>query len=296
MSERDERPAVLVGYDGSPGAEQALRWGVEEAELRDLPLTVCHAWHWPYPFRPLAQPILEQVETVGATVAQDGARRARELSAGLDVRTLLAHGSTSAVLLEAARNAALVVLGSRGHGGFEELRVGSSAAQVPAHSVVPVIVVRPTLPPVRRDGGRIAVGVDGSPASRAALDFAFGEAELRGASVTAVCAWWDPGALPGPDHAPFTDHEALREEARARFEATVAPWAAAHPKVGVETEFVMEQPRRGIVHAAAGAILLAVGDRGVGSTPASRLGPVTQAALAAAPCPVATAPAPVEGP
>lgn len=291
MNERDERRTVLVGYDGSPGAEQALRWAVEEAELRDLPLTVCHAWHWPYPFRPLAQPILEQVEAVGATVAEDGARRAGELSAGLDVRTLVVQGATSAVLLEAARDAALVVLGSRGHGGFEELRVGSSAAQVPAHSVVPVIVVRPTLPPVRRDGGRIVVGVDGSTASRAALDFAFGEAELRGASVRAVCAWWDPGALPGPDRAPFTDHEALREEARARFEATVAPWASAHPKVAVETEFVIEQPRRAVVAAAGGAILLVMGDRGVGSSPATRLGPVTQAALAAAPCPVATTPA-----
>ncbi len=294
MNERDDRPAVLVGYDGSPGAEQALRWAVEEAELRDLPLTVCHAWHWPYPFRPLARPILEQVEAVGATVTEDGARRARELSSGLDVRTLLVQGATSAVLLEAARNAALVVLGSRGHGGFEELKVGSSAAQVPAHCVVPVIVVRPTLPPVRRDGGRIVVGVDGSPASRAALDFAFGEAELRGAAVTAVCGWWDPGALPGPDRAPFIDHPALREEARARFEETVAPWATAHSKVAVDTEFVIEQPRRAVVQAAMGAILLVLGDRGVGSSPATRLGPVTQAALAGAPCPVATTPAPLD--
>lgn len=294
MSEHDERRTVLVGYDGSPGAEQALRWAVEEAELRDLPLTVCHAWHWPYPFRPLAQPILEQVEAVGATVAEDGARRARELSAGLDVRTLVAQGATSAVLLEAARDAALVVLGSRGHGGFEELRIGSSAAQVPAHCVVPVIVVRPTLPPVRRDGGRIVAGVDGSPASRAALGFALGEAELRGASVLAVCAWWDPGALPGPDHVPFTDHTALREEARARFEATVASWASPHPKVAVETEFVIERPRRALVTAAAGAILLAVGDRGTGLSPGTRLGPVTQAALAAAPCPIVTTAAPLE--
>lgn len=294
VNQRDDRPAVLVGYDGSPGAEQALRWAVEEAGLRDLPLTVCHAWRWPYPFRPLAQPILEQVEAVGATVAEDGARRARELSSGLDVRTLLVQGATSAVLLEAARNSALVVLGSRGHGGFEELTVGSSAAQVSAHCVVPVIVVRPTLPPVRRDGGRIVVGVDGSPASRAALDFAFGEAELRGASVTAVCAWWDLGALPGPDRVPFTDPAALRQDAQARFEEMVASWASAHPKVATATEFVLERPRRAVAQAASGAILLVLGDRGVGSSPATRLGPVAQAALAAAPCPVATTPAPLD--
>lgn len=282
---------VWVGYDGSPGAEQALCWGVEEALLRDLPLTICHAWHWPYPFRPLAQQVLEQVESVGAAVLDSGARRVRELAAGLDVRTHLAKGTASAVLLEAAHDAELIVLGSRGHGGFEDLQVGSAAVQVPAHSGKPVIVVRPTLPPVRRDGVRVAVGVDGSPASQAALAFAFGEAELRGGSVMALCAWWDAAALPGPNRVPFTDTAAMRRGAAERFEDWVKPWASRYPKVPVRSEFVNERPQRAVNEMARGAVLLVLGDRGVGSVPAMRLGPVTQAALFAAPCPIAVTPA-----
>lgn len=284
------RRPVLVGYDGSPGAEQALCWGVEEAQLRDLPLLICHAWEWPYPFRPLAQRVLEQVESVGAAVLESGVRRVGELADGLQVRTHQAKGTGAAVVLEAAQEAELVVLGSRGHGGFEDLQAGSAAIQVPAHSAVPVIVVRPTLPPARRDGVRVTVGVDGSPASEAALAFAFGEAELRGGSVMALCAWWDPAALPGPDHVAFTDTAAMRRAAKERFEESVRPWASRYPKVPVTTEFVDERPQQAVNAMAKGAVLLALGNRGVGSLPGMRLGPVTQAALFAAPCPLAVTP------
>lgn len=290
MRGRDDRRPVLVGYDGSPGAEQALCWGAEEAQLRDLPLLICHAWHWPYPFRPLAKQVLEQVESVGAAVLDSGVRRVGELAEGLEVRTHLSKGTAAAVVLEAARDAELVVLGSRGHGGFEDLQAGSAAIQVPAHSTTPVVVVRPTLPPARRDGVRVTVGVDGSPASRAALAFAFGEAELRGGSVMALCAWWDPTALPGPNRVPFTDNAAMRREAKERFEEWVMPWASRYPKVPVTTEFVHERAQRAVNTMAKGAVLLVLGDRGVGSVPSMRLGPVTQAALFAAPCPVAVTP------
>lgn len=290
MGDLEGKRPVLVGYDGSPGAEQALCWGAEEAEMRDLPLEICHAWHWPYPFRPLARQVLEQVESVGAAVLESGVRRVGELAQGLEVRTHLAKGTAAAVVLEAAKEAELVVLGSRGHGGFEDLQAGSSAMQVPAHSARPVVVVRPTLPPARRDGVWVAVGVDGSPASQAALSFAFEEAELRGGSVVALCAWWDTAALPGPNRVPFTDTAAMQREANDRFKESVGLWASRYPKVPVTTEFVSERPQRALNAMAKGAVLLVLGNRGVGSLPAMRLGPVTQAALFGAPCPVAVTP------
>ncbi|GLY88905.1 universal stress protein [Actinoallomurus iriomotensis] len=290
MGDRDGRRPVVVGYDGSPGADQALCWGAEEAQLRDLPLVIFHAWHWPYPFHPLAQQVLEQVENVGAAVLEAGVDRVRELAEGLEVRTHLAKGTSAAVMLEAARDAELVVLGSRGHGGFEDLQAGSAAMQVPAHADRPVIVVRPTLPPARRDGVWVTVGVDGSPASQAALAFAFAEAELRGGSVVALCAWWDTSALPGPNRLPFTDTEMMRRAARERFEEWLRPWAARHPKVAVRTEFKNERPQGAVNEMARGAVLLVLGARGVGAVPATRLGPVTQSALLAAPCPVAVTP------
>lgn len=283
--------SVLVGYDESPASEQALRWGVEEAQLRDLPLTVCHAWHWPYPFRPPEADTLKTLRGMAAVVADEGVRKAHSMAEGLDIRWRLEQGFPPAMLLMASREAGLVVLGSRGLGGFGDLTVGSVAVQVPAHATCPVIVVRSTATLPRRDGARVVVGVDGSPASEKALGFAFKEASLRDASLTVVCAWWDLGALPGPDRAPFVQPEVIRREAMTRFERAVAPWQLEYPKVPVETRFVVETPRRAVVDAAKDAALLVVGDRGVGSVPEMLLGPVTQGALHQAACPVAVVPA-----
>lgn len=139
------------------------------------------------------------------------------------------------------------------------------------------------------------VGVDGSPAAEQALGFAFEEATLRTASVQALCSWWDPAAIPGPDRRAFIDADALKHEANTRFERAVAPWQARYPKVPVDTTFVLDTPRHALVDAAEGADLLVVGARGIGSAPQTLLGPVTQAALQQAPCPVAVVPAPRVG-
>ncbi|MFB4273686.1 universal stress protein [Nonomuraea sp. MTCD27] len=292
MRDRDGGRSILVGYDESPGSEQALRWAAEEAQLRDCPVLVCHAWQWPYPLRPISEEILAQVEHVATTVVQNGADHVREYRTGIKVRPLLTKGPVSAVLLEAAHEAELVVLGSRGVGGFEDLRVGSAAVQVPAHSARPVVVVRPAAEPADHYGARIVVGVDGSPASQEAFGFALREATLRGGTVTAVCAWWDPGALPGPDRLPFVDAAAVRAGAETRFQQVVSALTAQYPDVPVTTEFVAERPPRAIVEAARGATLLVLGRSGLGSGKRTLLGAVTQAALSEVHCPVAVTPPP----
>ncbi|MEU4822066.1 universal stress protein [Actinomadura citrea] len=291
MNDHERTGTVLVGYDGSPVADEAIRWGVREALFRRLPLTVCHAWHWPYPLRQPDKDTLEVLRGAGAIVADEGVRKAHGLAESLDVRWRLERGWASAVLLEASREAALVVLGSRGHGGFEGLTVGSTAVQVASHADRPVVVVRPDLPPAPQGRERLVVGVDGSTGGESAIGFAFEEAALRGASVTAVCSWWDPAAFRGPDRVPFSDPQVIRREARARFEEDVAAWRSRYPRVPLETEFVVDTPRQALVGAARDAALLVMGVRGIGSGPQTLLGPVTQAALLEAPCPVAVVPA-----
>ncbi|MBF8187032.1 universal stress protein [Nonomuraea sp. K274] len=292
MSDRDSGRPIVVGYDESSGSEQALRWAVEEARLRELPVLVCHAWQWPYHFRPTSDQLLAEVERIATAVVRDGVRKARDLAADVTVRPLLARGPASAVLLEAAREAEMAVLGSRGMGGFEDLGVGSAAVQVPAHSARPVIVVRPAAPPMGADGARMVVGVDGSLASQAAFAFAMKEAMLRGGTVTAVCGWWDPGALPEPDRPPFMDATTMREEAEARFQDVVSRLTGQHPDVPVTTEFVAERPPRAVVESAKGATLLVLGGRGLSPRTGALLGAVARAALTEAQCPVAVIPAP----
>ncbi|GAA3248077.1 universal stress protein [Nonomuraea helvata] len=286
------RRSIVVGYDESPGSEQALRWAVEEARLRQLPLVVCHVWHWPYPRRPVVREVLAQVEGIATAVVEEGVRHARELAPLVDVRPLLGRGVASAVLLQAVRDAELAVLGSRGQGGFEELRVGSAAVQVPAHSVRPVVIVGPDGVPVPEGVAQIVVGADGSPAGQAALDFAFEEAELRGGAVRAVCCWQDAGDLTGQDGLPFVDRRQMRVNAEAGFREAVSSLIRRHPAVPVTTEFIVGRPERAVIDAARDATLLVLGSHGVGSTPTMLVGPVTQTALLEAACPVAVTPPP----
>ncbi|MFA1547933.1 universal stress protein [Actinomadura chokoriensis] len=133
--------AVLVGFDASPAAERALRWAAAEATPRGVPLLVCHAWTWPYPLTPHDEDALKIVQSMGALAVDDGVRLARQAAPGLDVRPLLVKGTPPGALLEASADAALIVIGARGAGGFDKLPIGSTALHVPAHADRPVIVV-----------------------------------------------------------------------------------------------------------------------------------------------------------
>ncbi|KAB8195435.1 universal stress protein [Nonomuraea phyllanthi] len=296
MSDEYAGRPVLVGYDDSPESRHALQWAIEEARLRRLPLLVCHALHWPYAPRPIPQEIVTQIEQVALGVVDEGVRLAAKLAPELDVRPLLSRGTPSAVLLEAARHAAMTVLGSRGQGGFDGLRVGSAAVQVSAHSVTPVVVVRPSLQPPSGQDARIVVGLDGSPSSRAAFDFALDEAALRGGTVRALCCWADPGSSSWQEPLPFVDSHALRAGAEARFREVAALLARRHPEVTVVTEFVTERPQRVLIDATKDATLLVLGNRGNECPPGLLLGQVTQTALLEAWCPVAVTAAAVPNP
>ncbi|MEV5552066.1 universal stress protein [Nonomuraea wenchangensis] len=122
---------VLVGYDESAASRHALNWAVEEARLRRAPVLVCHALHWPYTTKPVSAEMMAQIEQVAQGVVDEGVRRARELAPEVDARGLLARGTPAAVLLEAGREAELTVLGSRGQGGFDDLRVGRRPSRCP---------------------------------------------------------------------------------------------------------------------------------------------------------------------
>ncbi|CNE90180.1 UspA domain-containing protein [Mycobacterium tuberculosis] len=276
--------AVLVGFDASPAAERAVRWAAAEASLRGVPLLVCHAWTWPYPLTPPDEDTLKIVQGMGALALDDGVRLARRAAPGLDVRPLLVKGTPPGALLDASAEAGLIVIGARGAGGFTDLPIGSAATHVPAHANRPVVVVPAH---EQRQSGRIVVGVDGSPASAAALRFALAEARLRAATLTLVCAWWDPAVLPGPERLPFTDPESIKKLAETRFEAAVEPWLAGYPDVAVERGFVMDRAQPVLAGNARDALLLVVGDRGIGSSPRALLGAVTRAVLHEAPSPVA---------
>jgi nucleotide-binding universal stress UspA family protein len=273
------RAEIVVGYDGSDESRYALRWAAHEARLRRMPLMACHVWHWPFPMMPSGPEILETFRLMSEHTAESGARIARGVVTGLTVRAKAVRGPVAETLLVLSGHAGMVVVGHRGNEGFDGLLVGSVAAQLAAHAYCPLVVVRET--PVIEDGP-VAVGVDGSPASGAALAFAFEAAALRGVGVHAVCGSPDLGGAGEP----VPDLVAMEREAAARFERTVAPWCEKYPYVPVRTSFVTAPPRRALLSAAEGANLLVVGRRGHGDT-RGLLGSVSQYMTHYAPCPVA---------
>ena len=303
MTWKDEGPPVVVGFDGSSSGERALRWAVQEARRRWTSLVVCHAWHWPYPVRPSDPAALDTIKVVAQGVLDQGVHLVARLAPRLPVHPRLIAGPAAAVLVSESHGARLVVVGTRGLGGFTDLRVGSAAVQVPAHAACPVIVVGRPDPSRRPVPGHVVVGVDGSPASEAAVAFAAEEAVLRDGTLHTVCSWWDTGYDTPPETAagpaaagvaplvPFPEPERLRRRAAAHFQETVALWSEKYPDLRIETSFMERPPRQALREAAANAELLVVGDRGIGGANGLGLGPVTQAMLHHSPCPVAVVPA-----
>jgi nucleotide-binding universal stress UspA family protein len=288
MSTRPASRPVVVGVDES-GSSAALRWAVDEARRRSAPLCIVHALDQRHsPAFVLANPVFVADERRAAEQVLDAvAAMARELVPGLDVRPLLEVGQPAVVLLERAPVADLVVLGSRGRGGFTGLLLGSTSLQVAMHAAGVVVVV-PCAPDSTGAGpsaGRIIVGVDGSPSSECALQFAFTRARHGGLGLTAVRAWQSPAIYVDVPSSP--KWQQAEKEEQAQLVEDLAPWRDRYPEVEVVERIVLGNAGAALVDESAGAELLVVGSRGRGGFAGLLLGSVSHAALHHARCPVA---------
>ena len=136
---------IVVGIDGSPGSLHALSWAGREARLRNATLEVVAAWTYPTPVLlvPVA-PDPPQVKTLrkhAREMIEHALEKVADDVDGVDVDLRVVEGDTSAVLLERAKGADLLVVGSRGLGGFRGLLLGSVSQQCVQHAISPVVVV-----------------------------------------------------------------------------------------------------------------------------------------------------------
>jgi nucleotide-binding universal stress UspA family protein len=138
---------IVVGIDDSVHSRAALRWAAYEAHLRNALLRVIHAWHAPSPTTGVFGPTTVAVFYPGylqrraANVAQAAANEARRLWPDLTVEMSTPRGHPSEELLLAAEQADLLVVGSRGLGGFGDLLLGSTSQYLVSHAPCPVVVV-----------------------------------------------------------------------------------------------------------------------------------------------------------
>jgi len=274
----DTTHGILIGYDGSPGSEQALGWALQEARWRDAVLTVCHAWapeH--FPGSPGEGGTPDDARRAGEQILAEALRFARTVMGPATVRPLLADGPPAQVLCGRSADADMVVVGARGRGGLTGLLLGSVSQQVAGHAHGRVVVVRGHWHRAAEYvPGPVAVGADGSAASRAAIGFAAEEAVFRGVPLLAVCALADtPGGLGGAGR---------MEEAAGQ---DIARCEKEHPEVTIRWEVSPGQPRTALLAAACEAQLLVVGNRGRGGLAGMPLGSVSQAMLHHSSCPVA---------
>ncbi|WP_438490155.1 universal stress protein [Streptomyces sp. S186] len=276
---------LVVGTDGSDDALRAVDWAAAEAALRGCPLHVLHASLWES-YANSALPGARNPQARRDAAAQDvvaGAEeRVRLRRPAVTVSAVVREEDPVYALVDASDHAAMVVVGSRGH-GLAGMVLGSVSLTVAARAHCPVIVVRPGRASDEAGGQWVVLGLAEPGRTPAAADFAFAEAALHGYGVTVV-------------HAAV--HAGLSAERHARREQAVEDWldeslarsVALHPDVPVRRVVVPGRAHPALLGAAKGAELLVLGARRRSNPLGPQLGPVNHAMLHQAPCTVAIVP------
>lgn len=288
---------IVVGVDGSDQSTCALLWAAQEAERRRAPLYVVTAYTVPV-FA--ASSMDAGYATVDDDVMRESAQSvlheslARLEGMSVDVHPRVETGDAAGVLLDFSEEAELMVVGSRGRGGFVGRLLGSVSSALPAHAKCPTAVIpvctgaRLGHPELGRKQGKdrpaaavepvVVVGVDGSEQARMASLAAAEEARSRGLALRVICsvapfngslAW-----VPAP-----VDREALHADLAVQL-AAGRDWLQSHfPEVEIRVDLVDGPPAEILIEASATSELLVVGTRGRGGFAGMLMGSTSQGVL-----------------
>ncbi|WP_328936353.1 universal stress protein [Streptomyces tauricus] len=292
---------VVAGLDGSAESLAAVEWAAREANMRGLPLKLVHVWE-PVP-EPIAQAPLLGAETQQhwtERIPREAADGVRLRHPGVDVTVEQLSGTPRDVLARAAKDAELLVLGSRGLSGIGGFLLGSVGQAVVAQTERPVVLVRageqaadehtmdPSgIPSAASPFRPVLLGLDTDSPHDTVIEFAFDAAVRRESGLRVVHGWNPP---PYYAYGLPTDlglHEELAKQQVAALAEALRPWRQKFPTVEV-----VEQSRYGsaanhLVDASHEASLVVVGRRIRRSPFGTHIGPVTHAVLHHATAPVA---------
>ena len=248
---------ILVGVDGSETGTRALDWAAGEARVRKVALRLLHALPQ---VRGGAAPGIEQEPEWGAArrLLDEAEERVRRRMEGVETSSELVVDDAAGALVARARDAGLVVVGTRGSGGLAGLVLGSVAFKVAAHAPVSVALA-PALGEPTTGHAEIVAGVDG-PSTGAVLAEAFREAALWRAPLRVVHAFrffQVPDPVHSAELAALLRHH--RQAAERRIEEALADWRTRFPEVQVTAEVVNDSPRKALLQVSAGAQLVVVG-------------------------------------
>jgi nucleotide-binding universal stress UspA family protein len=285
---------VVAGTDGSDQSLQAVEWAAREAALRGGALRIVAVPALPprmsWQRAPLGTPdtVADTIRTSYEQALVTAAARAVETEPGLAVDTALLSGAPARALADAAADASMLVVGSRGEGGFAALVLGSVSRYVATWAQGPVVVAREETVAVHHE---VVVGIRDLD-QPTAIGFAFEEAMLRKARLRAVHAWhWflPEMRLTGTER-PGADPRDVTSEAAGWLAGLLIFWRQRYPDVEVIEGVVHAQPGRVLAGASARADLVVLGRNSGGGSEHPRTGAVTHAVLNHAHSPVAIIP------
>ncbi|WP_170981153.1 universal stress protein [Mycolicibacterium sp. CR10] len=267
MAQGSVHHGIVVGFDGSLRSGAAISWAARDAELRSAPLTIVHALPDPTAVAWLDIPVPEGYwngrRDRGRDVLEDATRIALEaLPAGRDitVHRELASDSPLAALVDRSKDAELVVVGCRGHGGVQRALLGSVSSGLIRHAHCPVAVIHDHRPPaVPLSTAPVIVGIDGSPASEDAVAIAFDEASRRGVELIALHTW-----LESSDDFISVGWRGVRERADEVLAERLAGWQERYPDVAVQRIVKMDNPADELLTLSESGQLVVVGSHGRG--------------------------------
>jgi nucleotide-binding universal stress UspA family protein len=272
---------IVVGHDGSTNADRALHWAVREAELRASPIELVQG----YVIHPHAALFGTSDHDLAKARMKTILERNQALLDHTRWTTTLVPliASPTSALIDAGEDADLIVVGSRGLGGFDELFVGSTSYRTAAHASSPVAVIRGGHETEALDAKRpIVAGIDGSRAGRRALRWALDEAARRTVSVTVAHAYYAPSDLSAATITSPDQTDRYRERA---YDEAVALVDHELNDVGVPASISVERvvtagsPAGVLLNLAGPDQLLVVGTRGHGALGRAVFGSVSHQCL-----------------
>ncbi|KRC42568.1 MULTISPECIES: universal stress protein [Oerskovia] len=287
---------VLVGVDGSEPSLHALDWAAAYARQVGWPLHVVCSYSLP---SFTAASLDGGYAALDDTAIQEGAKAVlaeatqRAEAAGVRTTAAIATGDAAGVLVELSKDYSLVVVGTRGRGGFTERLLGTVSSALPAHSRCPTVVVPlksggeggelPAIQPLKR----IVVGVDGSPSADIALRHAIKQARAWSAELVAVAGVpvgagagllaWLPASI---------DHQQVLDDITEGLNVIVDRHEAENPDVPIKRIVLDGTGAELLTEFSTASDLVVVGSRGRGGFTGLLLGSTSQAVLHHSACPV----------
>jgi nucleotide-binding universal stress UspA family protein len=290
MCRQVARSNIVVGVDGSPASDAAVRWAAREAMMRVVPIKFINV---------VAPTLVSSAMAPNHTITQGEedqarqilkqARRIVEELAGEkrpDIHTQRQYAGVVPTLVEASNDAQMVVVGSSRR-AFGRGMLGPVIAGLLHHANCAVTVV-PDPESAQHEVGDapVLVGIDGSTASEGAAALAFEEASRRGVPLLALQAWSDVGVLPILG----MDWRTYRDEGAELLGERLAGWQELYPDVQVHRRLVCDVPDRWLVDESRNAQLVVLGSGGRGGYAGMHMGSVTSAVVRSARVPVIVVP------